>query len=45
MLGLLTNLSRDSRPDVFRKKGVLRSFVKSQENTFAKVSFLMKWQA
>ena len=31
--------------DVFCKKGVLRNFVNSQENTCARVSFLIKLQA
>ena len=35
----------EQSPDVFCKKGVLRNFVNSQENTCARVSFLIKLQA
>ena len=33
---------RSNRPEVFSKKGVLKNFAKSQENTCARVSFLIK---
>ena len=36
---------RSSRPEKFCKKGVLRNFAKFQENTCARVSFLIKLQA
>ena len=38
-------ISRSSRPKVFCKKGILRNFAKFTENTYARVSFLMKLQA
>ena len=37
-------LFRSSRPEVFCKKGVLRNFANSQENTCARASFLIKLQ-
>ena len=36
---------RSSRPDVFCEKDVLRNFANSQENTCARVNFLIKLQA
>ena len=36
---------RNSRPEVFCEKGVLRNSQNSQENTCARVSFLIKLQA
>ena len=36
---------RSSRPKVFCKKGVLRNFANSEENTCARVSLLIKLQA
>ena len=38
-------ISRSSRPKVFCKKVILRNFAKFTENTYARVSFLMKLQA
>ena len=38
-------LFRSSRPEVYYKKVVLRNFAKLQENTCARVSFLIKLQA
>ena len=37
--------SVSSRPEVFCKKGLLRNFANSQENTCARDSFLIKLQA
>ena len=36
---------RSRSPEVFRKKGALRNFANSQENTCARVSFLIQLQA
>ena len=36
---------RSSRPEVFCRKGVLKSFTNSQESTCARVSFLIKLRA
>ena len=36
---------RSSRPEVFCEKGVLRNFEKTQENTCARVSFLISCRA
>ena len=36
---------RSSRPEVFCKRGALRNFSNSQENTCVRVSFLIKLQA
>ena len=33
---------RSSRPEVFCKKGALRNYTNSQENTCARISFLIK---
>ena len=39
------NILRSSRPEVFCRKCVLRSFTNSQESTCARVSFLIKLRA
>ena len=42
---LVFNLSRSSRPEVFYKKVLLEISQNSQENTCARVSFLINLQA
>ena len=39
------NTYGSSLPEVFYKKGILKNFANSQENTCARVSFLVKFQA
>ena len=42
IMNVTCSKTRGSRPDVFCKKGVLKSFQYSQENTNARVSFFTK---
>ena len=45
MIIQIFRIYRSSRPEVFCKKGFLRNFSNSQENTCVRVSFLLKLQA